>query len=438
MKVLQVPFTYHPDVIGGTETYVRTLALGLRALNVESVICAPGRSDSASEHDGIRVHRFRVMFGETSSLYGYPRSDVAAFGGILDTEEPDLVHFHAFVGGLTPGLAVQARRRRIPMVYTYHTPTALCTRGDLLRMGKGVCEGLLEPKVCASCTMRSRGAPVMAIATAGLLPAPLKSALARVVKGRYRTALTLEADLGRHRASFEDFVSGVEHVVAVCEWAIRLLRVNGVPESKLLLCRHGVEPYGPVRSRPGGPGGPLKFLYAGRLNVDKGLDVAIKALRSLRGTDVSLDIRGATQSDSDRRYVSQLKLLCGDDPRVRFMAPYAPQESMEVMAQYDALLVPSVGMETGPLVVLEAFAAGLPVLASRRGGMRELIAEGVDGLLAEPGDVQDWSRLFSGILKDPGRLDGLRRKIRPPRTVADVSAQMRDVYARALVGDARS
>lgn len=434
MKVLQIPFTYHPDVVGGTETYVRSLVHGLRALGVESAICAPGTLDGTSEQGGIRVHRFRTAYGDASSLYGYPRSDVAAFDGILDAEGPDLVHFHAFVGGLTPGLAAQARRHRIPVVYTYHTPTALCPRGDLLRMGKKVCEGLLDPKDCASCTLQAKGAPAVAIAAVGSVPAPLKCALARVARGRYRTALTLQSDLGRHRASFEDLVSGSERIIAVCEWAFRLLRLNGVPESKLLLCRHGVEARERVRSGRDGDSASLRLLYAGRLNVDKGLDVAVKALRSLRDADVTLDIRGAAQSEADERYVSELRRLCVDDPRIRFMEPYPPENTSEIMSRYDALVVPSLWMETGPLVVLEAFAAGVPVLASRRGGMQELIVEGVNGLLAEPGDVEDWARMLHGVLTDTGRLDSLRRTIRPPRATADVCREMRDVYERALGG----
>ncbi|MBK8233260.1 MAG: glycosyltransferase [Candidatus Eisenbacteria bacterium] len=78
-------------------------------------------------------------------------------------------------------------------------------------------------------------------------------------------------------------------------------------------------------------------------------------------------MRGAAQSEADERYVSELRRLCVDDPRIRFMEPYPPENTSEIMSRYDALVVPSLWMETGPLVVLEAFAAGVPVLASRRG-----------------------------------------------------------------------
>lgn len=431
MKVLHVPFTYFPDPVGGTETYVRSLARGLSALGIDSAVCAPGASDSSFEHDGIRVHRFRTSFADASSLYGYPRSDVAAFDQILDTERPDLVHFHAFVGGLTPGLALQASRRRIPILYTYHTPTALCPRGDLLRLGEAVCQGLLDPKDCAACAMHAKGAPAAAIAVTRILPVRLKGTLARIVKGRCRTALTLEENLRRHKASFEDFASRAERMIAVCEWGLRLLRVNGVPDNKLLLCRHGVEARDHARSDPGGDGGPLKLLYAGRLSVNKGIDVAIKALRSLRCKEICLDIRGAAQSGADERYVSELKEFAGGDPRVRFLASYAPQETSEVMAGYDAVIVPSVWMETGPLVVLEAFAAGVPVLASNRGGMSELVTDGVDGLLLPAGRIEAWAAAIEGLALNPARLVQLKKGVRLPRSVGEVAADMRAVYRAA-------
>lgn len=430
MKVLHIPFTYYPDPCGGTETYVRSLVRGLSPLRIESAVCAPGTTDSSSEQEGVRVSRFRPVIAQAAG-------PSTVFDGILAAERPDIVHFHAYVGGMTAGLAARARERGIPMLYTYHTPTALCARGDLLRMGREVCAGLLEPRVCAGCLMRSKQVPAPIAAAIAALPQAISANLASAIGGRARTALRSRSGLVRHKAEFADFIQATERVVVVCEWARRLLVVNGVSTDKIELCRLGVEGSAGGAGRSDLSGGP-RLLYAGRLHASKGVEVLVRAVRALPDADLLLDIRGGAQSEVDRSYISSLKALCSGDPRIRFMEPYAPESATGVMASYDAIAVPSTGIETGPLVVLEAFAAGVPVLASRRGGIVELVRDGIDGYLVEPGDVGDWAQLLRLVTSDPARLRGLRAGVRPPRTMVDVSAQMGGIYERVVSAGVRS
>ena len=70
---------------------------------------------------------------------------------------------------------------------------------------------------------------------------------------------------------------------------------------------------------------------------------------------------------------------------------------METIRKYDALVVPSVWLETGPLVVLEAFAAGVPVIGSRLGGIAEMVRDGVDGLLFGAGNPEDLADKIQGF-----------------------------------------
>jgi len=99
---------------------------------------------------------------------------------------------------------------------------------------------------------------------------------------------------------------------------------------------------------------------------------------------------------------------------------------------YDLVAVPSLWLETGPLVVLEAFAAGIPVLGSRLGGIAELVRHGVDGWLAEAGDVRAWQRALRHLVNDPSLLTTLRQGIQPVRTTRDVASETLNLYERVL------
>ena len=113
--------------------------------------------------------------------------------------------------------------------------------------------------------------------------------------------------------------------------------------------------------------------------------------------------------------------------RISFEAPVSRDDLASVMSDYDALVVPSLWLETGPLVVLEAQAAGLFVLGSRLGGIAELVDENDAGELVEAGDVAAWAASIER-LASRRRQGTLPRPSRPTRTMSSVAEEMADLY----------
>jgi glycosyltransferase involved in cell wall biosynthesis len=102
---------------------------------------------------------------------------------------------------------------------------------------------------------------------------------------------------------------------------------------------------------------------------------------------------------------------------------------VETIRKYDALVVPSVWLETGPLVVLEAFAAGVPVIGSRLGGIAEMVRDGEDGLLFEAGCP---SKLASAIQIFERVQPILRSNVGEPKTSGEVASQHLKLYKELL------
>ena len=94
------------------------------------------------------------------------------------------------------------------------------------------------------------------------------------------------------------------------------------------------------------------------------------------------------------------------------------------------LAVPSQWLETGPIVVLEAFAAGIPVAGSNLGGIPELVEHGVNGLLIDPASPANWAAALRSLSQDPDLLATLRSRIRPPRTMRDAAAELNAIYSQ--------
>jgi len=158
----------------------------------------------------------------------------------------------------------------------------------------------------------------------------------------------------------------------VVGWGIDPARVSVLPNPAPPL---PALPRGDESRRSLGVEGPL-LAFAGRLTPAKALEIAFAAVEQVDG--VTLLVAG----DGELR--GELELQAG--PRVRFLGPLGRERVLDVLAAADAVLLSS-SWENFPNVLVEALAAGTPVIATQVGGVPEIVEDGVNGLLVAPGDV---------------------------------------------------
>jgi glycosyltransferase involved in cell wall biosynthesis len=440
MKVMHVPFCFHPDPVGGTEVYVASLAWHLQKKDVQVVVAAPGERESVYMHEVLSVRRFAVARTVTDlrDLYGEGDAQAShAFGRILDYERPDVVHLHAFTRGVSVRLLGEAKRRGIPTIFTYHTPTVSCQRGTLMRWGTEVCDGRLDVSTCARCTLHSLGLSKVSSTVVGSLPMTIGRLLgAARLSGGCWTALRMTELVQLRQSAFRALLDEVDHVIALCQWAKDLLLRNGIPEAKITVSHHGLPQRlaNCDRNTEVSPltHGPLRIAYLGRLDPIKGPDLLIRALRLLPEVPVELHLCGVVQGAAGAAYLQQLKALAIGDARIAFLPAVSSDRIVSLLRDYHLLAVPSRGLETGPLVVLEAFAAGIPVMGSNLGGIAELVEHDVNGLLVAPDSQEAWGQGLKKLCEDRNRLIRLRAGIRPPRSMSVVAEEMLVLYRTLL------
>ena len=436
MKVAHVPFCFHPDSVGGTEVYVESLARALHQRGVSAVVAAPGLRAEHYEHDGLPVRRFGVQpsVRDLQELYGHGDAQAAdAFGRILDEERPDVVHLHAITRAVSLRLVRAAVARGIGVVFTYHTPTVSCQRGTLMRWGREECDGRLDRRACSACALHGLGLPRAASKALAHVPPVVNLALGRIgASGGVWTALRTSGLIERHQTAVRALFEEVHQIVALCDWTRDVLLRNGVPAEKISLSRHGIARAGGdgLEGRPEASSRPLRVAFLGRLDRTKGSDTLIRALRALPGRSVEADLYGVAELNGGDRYLAELRRLADGDPRIRLLPALPHEEMLQHLPSYHVVAVPSRWLETGPLVVLEAFAAGVPVIGSRLGGIAELIRDGIDGILVEAESLAAWTEGIQRLDEDRAMLERLRRGVRPPRTMADVADDMMTVYRR--------
>jgi len=174
-----------------------------------------------------------------------------------------------------------------------------------------------------------------------------------------------------------------KHAALVTAVSKALLHDSIFPVKHGLVITNGIDHVEPTNAPNGGP---LHLLSISRLNVNKGIDVAIRAVGSLnqRGAGIVYDIYGP--DGGEEAALRHLVETLGQKHAIRFRGVFAADSRSSVFSRYSALLVPS-RVEGFGLAALEAQALGLPVVASRVDGLAEFLDDG-NALLVPPDHVE--------------------------------------------------
>lgn len=439
LKILHATAWYPPYSLGGTEVYVECLIAELRRLGIASTVIVPRHADAPEQyqHDGTLVRTYPVNdVPSREELQGnVPHQGFAQFRALVE-EEPDVIyHQHSWTRGCGLDHLRCAHSLGLRTIVTVHVPSSICMRGTMMRYGEVPCDGGVEATKCGSCYLQSRGLPKAVSRVLANIPFSV-AAYARRSSGRVSTALSARALGAGKREQLAAMIENADGIVAVCQWLLDALAANDAPPKKLHISRQGLpRDYvdavrGALSEISNERARTLRILFLGRWHVVKGLDVLVRAIRALPADiEVQLTVHAIAVSHEDRELEKRVRTLAGQDHRIVFAGPLARSALATTMARNDVLAVPSTCLETGPLVVLEALAAGLYVLGSRLGGIAELVGDANKGELVEPGRVAAWTDAIQG-LERRWRGGELKRTLRPVRTMDVVSTEMLELYRR--------
>jgi glycosyltransferase involved in cell wall biosynthesis len=169
--------------------------------------------------------------------------------------------------------------------------------------------------------------------------------------------------------------------------------------------------------------GAVRFTFMGQINRLKNLRVALDAIRRVSGL-AELNVFGRRQ---DPREAERLERAALADARIRYHGPYGEKRLPEILAKTDVGIVPSL-TESFSLVAREFLAAGIPVLAARTGGLPEAVANGVNGMLFDPGDASELAGLMRRCMDEAGFVERLAQGVMPILDAAGDAASWENIY----------
>ena len=280
----------------------------------------------------------------------------------------NIAHLHNTFPLISPAGYYALRRQRVPIVQTLSNFRLVCPGSLLLRDGEP-CEECIEQK-------------------------SLRPALAHRC---YRESLTATAAvcgmIAAHRAA-GTWNRAVDAYIALSHFARAKFIEGGLPENRIVVKRNFID-----RDPGVGEGGGSYALFVGRLSAEKGISTLLDAWRRQPGMPLKIAGDGP--------------LNTSEWPHgVEWLGQQSEENVIRLMKNATVLIFPSICYENAPMTILEAFACGLPVIASDRGSIPELVTDHLNGLLFRPGDADDLVRQVGWAFDNPDRTQEMRAAAR--------------------------
>jgi glycosyltransferase involved in cell wall biosynthesis len=430
---------YFPDQVGGTEVYVQDLLSELAKREVGGyVIAATNKVYLQYDWQGVPVIRYPSNW---ASIREYaptrPRAGLSKFQELILENRPDIFHLHSWTSGAGLVHLSQIAQLGIPCVVTMHVPSALCMRGTMLLHGRQACDGRIDEKRCAQCWSEFRGVPRPLAYAMAHLPRMSFEVLGpgNKIVSRAVTLLSARSRAVVQAHELHQMTDLSAMIVAPSGWVHSGLLANGIEPSKLTVSRQGVAGglvEEAARSARKQPSDELVVGFVGRLEHYKGVHILLEAMAQIpKHLPLRLRVAG---SGTEPDYLRKLVIAAGQDKRIEFCGSISREEVPDFLRSVDVLAVPSNYMETGPLVVLEAHAFGVPVMGADLGGISERIRNGVDGWLLPFDDSTAWAAAIQEIALDRAKLAQIASNVEPCRTMGDVAVDMVALYRDILAG----
>ena len=435
MKVLQVLTHFLPETVAGTEIYVWALSKELQALrqNVEIIIPNYDNTKSAYyNYDDLNVFKYaETSVVNRALIMGFKTPDgLEAFTNYLQLNKPDIVHFHALTGsnGITLQHVITAKNYGAKVFFTFHLAGISCKTGSLLYKEDIQCDGKIDSAKCGSCYLHSKGYNkvgwILNSASHVLFLLKINSTK---WNNKIGTALGTSFLVDKQKKDFDSLIYHCDKVITLTKWYRKILLLNGVTSEKIVLIEQGL----PIQvildkeNRIEETEKCLRLIFVGRISYFKGLHLLIDVIMQLPKDSVKLDIYG--QNDGTD-YEQLLKEKSNEFTNIRWCGKMAQEEVMVTMKQYDVLCLCSTFSEMSPLVIQEAFAAGIPVLASNVYGNAEQIIPNENGWLFKFKDVIDLKLKIQQLLDNPTLIEIARQKKSDVRNFSLIALQQLKAY----------
>jgi glycosyltransferase involved in cell wall biosynthesis len=419
MKIALVVHKFPPTSLGGTEVYAQDLARAFTQLGHKVFVFY---RDNKETHQFVEERQDRGSFIAWRVGLPFDASKAHPVATFLDTffnpaiersyhrfleqVQPDLVHFQHLML-LSYRLVSQTRQRSIPTLLTFHDYWFVCANAQLIRYDGKVCRSKKSGLSCARAAMMRAGNGIWSLAYPGIW------------------AMLLLRDRLVRNASFK-----ADRWIAPSRFLIEQYALRNFPPSRFTMLENGVS-VKQIRKFPRSEvkDAVIRISYVGSLAWQKGVHILVQAVNQFSKDSLTLNIYGDPTTFPE--YSTQLRMYANPE-NTSFKGKVPNEQVGKIYAASDLVALPSLWYENSPVVIQEAFAAKVPVIASRIGALKEKVRDGIDGILIDPGNVDIWREELKRLVDTPDIITELCSNISTPLSIEKHAKCLETLYSDSL------
>lgn len=296
---------------------------------------------------------------------------------LLNEINPDVCHIHNTFPLISPSVYFACKKHNIPVVQRLPNYRLICPGAFLLRDGK----------ICTDCLGKRFPWP-------GVIHACYRGSVAQ--------SFVVFMMLSIHRI-LKTWQKKININVALNKYGYELFVRGGIPAEKIIISPNFVDP--DPEPEPNNQPGDYA-LFVGRLSKEKGLNTLLDAWKMLTGIPLQIIGDGPLMTGLTERIRRE------NIDNVELLGRKSHDETIAILKKARVLIFPSEWLETFGLGIIEAFACGVPVIASKQKTIEEIVEHDVNGLLFEPGDAHDLARIIKEYWDKPEQLQEMGKEAR--------------------------
>lgn len=431
IRYLHLSDNLYPLVTGGTELFIEQLINEqIKLKDNYEVMWACHQSSELDPNICRSLEDYKILLdpvehSERLDRFSFVSKKVPGFYELLKNFKPDIVHFHSLGSRTNLNHFELIQKFGSKVIFTLHTPPCSCM-GNMLYASHDVCDGVLNESRCTFIRLRDEAkipffiAKLISLLNGWNFSPNSKNFFIKLITSRKLT--------GKKHSSWLKMMHGVDSIHVLSEWGKDMLIRQRIDPKKIKLIKTAGSNKFELKKKIPMKDGKLKLVFWGRCSPQKGIHLIINALMMLeKELPIKLDIYGPYWENN--AYSRRLRNNIKNDRRIKICGNLPQKKLLKKLQNYDLAVIPSIWMETGPLTVLEAFAAGIPVAGTDLGGIRELLSN-VKGCFTLPPESKAWKQLFLKLLLNKKLLEDFI----PPkhRSFSDLEKDLRVIILDLL------
>jgi len=443
MRILQVVQDFPPHNMAGVEVY--TCNLSKKLSEKHSISIFHRVNELKQEEYEVNSYKFEdldIFTINNTFKYCYSfkdfycNDDVAReFGIALDKVSPDIVHIQHLIF-LSVTLIKEIKIRNIPIVFTLHDYWLICPQWHFLKKDLSRCN-IDDIKECINCLdyqLKIRQGPKKLYnAFRSLIPKYLTYLLRKVyvftTKPTFNTNKAMQ-DIKDRAALIRNLLKDVDLFISPSRFLKGKFVEFGIPLDKIKISSYGINDrlFKNIQKKDSSI---IRFGFIGTILPAKGLHVAIEAFNKLK-SNASFKVYGKLYPYRGFEWYPGYIKKITKSKNIKFMQDFNNEDIAKVFSEIDVLIVPSIWYENSPLTIQEAFLSKTPVIASRIGGIPELIKDGENGLLFKVADSNELLGKIKLMLNESHMLEKLKAGILKPRSIDENSKELDKIYSNLI------